>query len=215
VTKDGRNRRCLVDPRRTFRRGTVGDGHDWFLPHSWIVKRAGQTRFIPKQVGRFVLLLRHHLGHVSAVAEEKKCLPFFCWRAAAPDTKVSFVSLTEQMCLLTCLQHTHIDYPSVGYGDVCPGDLTLYGRVFLVAYGLFGLGMFGGPVMALASSWTLYVPGGLATVGTTALGMGVVTFMWLENLSQSEAIYASFITGIVYVQNVAISGDLAFCVCVC
>jgi hypothetical protein len=55
--------------------------------------------------------------------------------------------------------------------------------------------MFGGPVMTLASSWTKHVPGGLPTVGTVAMSVGVGIFMQLEGLNEAEAMYASFITG--------------------
>ena len=55
--------------------------------------------------------------------------------------------------------------------------------------------MFGGPVMGLAGSWSDWVPGGLVTIGTMAIGLGVGIFMQVEGLSEAEAVYAAFITG--------------------
>jgi hypothetical protein len=84
---------------------------------------------------------------------------------------------------------------SVGYGDICPGDLTLFGRIFLIVFLLTGLGMFCGPIMELASSWQRQVPGGKATLASLAVGMGVSIFTVLEGLPHMEAVYASIITG--------------------
>jgi hypothetical protein len=84
---------------------------------------------------------------------------------------------------------------SVGYGDICPGDLTTTGRIFLVCFSLGSLGTFCGPFMELTSSWKDKVPGGTATLASLALGMGTTIFTMLEGLPQSEAVYASIVTG--------------------
>lgn len=49
--------------------------------------------------------------------------------------------------------------------------------------------------MSLAGSWVNYFPGGLATVGTVAIGLGVGIFMQVEGLAEQEAMYAAFIAG--------------------
>jgi hypothetical protein len=49
--------------------------------------------------------------------------------------------------------------------------------------------------MELASSWKDQVPGGVATLASLAMGMGVTIFTMLEGLPQSEAVYASIVTG--------------------
>ena len=49
--------------------------------------------------------------------------------------------------------------------------------------------------MNLAGSWVNYFPGGLATVGTIAIGLGVGIFMQVEGLAEQEAVYAAFIAG--------------------
>jgi len=84
---------------------------------------------------------------------------------------------------------------SVGYGDICPGELTFIGKVFIVLFALGGIGIFVGPIMDLASSWRLYVPGGLLTLLSLTVGIGVAIFTMIEGIPQSEAIYASIITG--------------------
>ena len=43
--------------------------------------------------------------------------------------------------------------PSVGFGDICPGDIDGIGRAFIVLLSFSGLGLFCGPIMDLAASW--------------------------------------------------------------
>jgi hypothetical protein len=92
-------------------------------------------------------------------------------------------------------------FNSIGYGDICPGDLTTTGRIFLVGFSLGSLGMFCGPFMGLVSSWKDQVPGGAATLASLALGMGVTIFTVLEGFPQSEAVYASIVTGKTHVRT--------------
>lgn len=87
---------------------------------------------------------------------------------------------------------------SIGYGDICPGDLTVYGKIFLVAFILSGLGVFCGPVMDVTSSWKRQIPGGFTAVATVVLGLGVTIFTSIEGVSHSDALYASIITGKVH-----------------
>lgn len=82
----------------------------------------------------------------------------------------------------------------IGFGDICPGDTNDFGKLFLVLYAFCGLGAFCGPVMDLASTWKVQLPGGWATLATFTIGLGAGIFI-LEGFSQGEAIYASFITG--------------------
>jgi hypothetical protein len=49
--------------------------------------------------------------------------------------------------------------------------------------------------MDLASSWKDQVPGGGASLASLALGMGATIFTFFEGHSQSDAIYASIVTG--------------------
>ena len=100
-----------------------------------------------------------------------------------------FFSLTY--CFVRFINYKY----SVGYGDICPGKLSLLGKIFLVLFSMASLGTFCGPVMDLASSWRSQVPGSLFVVAGLVLGTGVVVFSVIEGLSQSEAIYASVITG--------------------
>jgi hypothetical protein len=60
--------------------------------------------------------------------------------------------------------------------------------------------MFCGPFMELTSSWKDTVPGGAATLAGLALGMGVTIFTMLEGFPQSEAVYASIVTGKTHVR---------------
>jgi hypothetical protein len=54
--------------------------------------------------------------------------------------------------------------------------------------------------MELTSSWKDKVPGGTATLASLALGMGTTIFTMLEGLPQSEAVYASIVTGKTHVR---------------
>lgn len=105
------------------------------------------------------------------------------------------LSHASSNCLLLPPRYTKYNTGSVGYGDICPGDLTIMGRIFLVGYTFGGLGMFCGPCMELASSWKEQVPGGTATLASLVLGIGATIFTMLEGLPQTEAIYASIVTG--------------------
>jgi Ion channel len=69
-------------------------------------------------------------------------------------------------------------------------------RVFIVIMAFCGLGMFCGPVMELTSSWSTTVPGGMLalTILTIALGVAIFTYI-LEEMSELDAAYMSFITG--------------------
>jgi len=84
---------------------------------------------------------------------------------------------------------------TVGFGDICPGDTDVVGRIFLTILPLFGLGFFCGPIMDLASSWQTLVPGGAFSVGTITLMMGVSMLTIVEDLSYSEAVHLCVITG--------------------
>ncbi|CAJ1966456.1 unnamed protein product [Cylindrotheca closterium] len=84
---------------------------------------------------------------------------------------------------------------TVGFGDICPGETDVVGRIFLTMLPLFGLGFFCGPIMELASSWQNMVPGGALSVGTLMLVMGVSMLTTIEGLSYSEAVHLCVITG--------------------
>jgi hypothetical protein len=85
---------------------------------------------------------------------------------------------------------------SVGYGDICPGaDMDIIGRAFIVVLSFCGLGMFCGPVMDFASSWTQDVPGGAVGAALTTLTLGIGLFTVLEDFTELEAAYFSIITG--------------------
>jgi hypothetical protein len=84
---------------------------------------------------------------------------------------------------------------SVGYGDICPADLSHSGRAFITILAFLGLGMFCGPVMDFASSWTNGVPGGALGAALTTLGLGIGLFSVLEDISELEAAYYTVITG--------------------
>jgi hypothetical protein len=58
-----------------------------------------------------------------------------------------------------------------------------------------GLGMFCGPVMELASSWSKTVPGGMPALTTLTIAIGVAIFTFIEKMSELDAAYMSFITG--------------------
>lgn len=58
-----------------------------------------------------------------------------------------------------------------------------------------GLGMFCGPFMDLAATWSTKVPGGLLLLTAVTIAIGVVLFTYIEEMSQVDAAYMSFITG--------------------
>mmetsp|Transcript_39479 Transcript_39479/g.58002 ORF Transcript_39479/g.58002 Transcript_39479/m.58002 type:complete len:195 (+) Transcript_39479:168-752(+) len=84
---------------------------------------------------------------------------------------------------------------TVGYGDICPGEIGNEGRMFIVSLSFLGLGMFSGPIMDFSSSWTKKVPGGIwgATCATAGLGLGMFTI--LEGMQNDDALYFTVITG--------------------
>ena len=84
---------------------------------------------------------------------------------------------------------------SVGFGDICPADTDAQGKMFLLTFVLASLGFFCGPVLQLGAAWRHAIPGGLTTVGSVVLGMGVTVFSMSEGLDQFDALYASIITG--------------------
>ena len=85
---------------------------------------------------------------------------------------------------------------SVGFGDICPShSLSTVGRAFIVIMGFCGLGIFCGPEMELASSWSATVPGGIPALTSLTIAVGVAIFTFVEKMSESEAAYMSFITG--------------------
>ena len=89
-----------------------------------------------------------------------------------------------------------ITMTTVGYGDVCPSEkLDNTGRLFIVALSLCGLGMFCGPVMDFASSWTRQIPGGAMVPSLVAVWCGALLFTQLEGMDLTEAIYFTIITG--------------------
>lgn len=71
--------------------------------------------------------------------------------------------------------------------------------MFLVAYALFCLGFFCGPVLELVSStWRNQIPQGFWALTSLVLAAGIAIFSW-EGYSQSEALYASVIVGTFFV----------------
>lgn len=81
-------------------------------------------------------------------------------------------------------------------GDICPDKkLATVSKLFIVLLVLAGLGFFCGPMLEMTSSWTTYVPGGLFTLASISIGVGVTLFSNLEGIPNSDAIYASFIVG--------------------
>ena len=84
---------------------------------------------------------------------------------------------------------------SVGFGDICPGNTDVVGKVFLLVFSFASLGFFCGPVVQLGAAWRHAIPGGLPVLGSFVLTLGVTVFTMAEGLDQFEAIYASVITG--------------------
>ena len=97
-----------------------------------------------------------------------------------------------------CRKESHNFFPlcRVGFGDICPSDkLATGGKVFIMAMSFIGLGMICGPVMILASSWSTKVPGGLLGLTTLTVAIGVAIFTYMEEMTETDAAYMSFITG--------------------
>lgn len=89
-----------------------------------------------------------------------------------------------------------MDQYRVGFGDICPGaDMDIIGRSFIVVLSFCGLGMFCGPVMDYASSWTQDVPGGAIGAALTTLALGIGLFTVLEGFTETEAAYFTFVVG--------------------
>ena len=85
---------------------------------------------------------------------------------------------------------------SVGFGDICPGDFSNpLGNVFLLVLPIMGLGFFCGPILTMASSWQNRVPGGVLSLGSVTLALGVSMLTVLEGMELKDAIHLSFETG--------------------
>jgi hypothetical protein len=98
----------------------------------------------------------------------------------------------------------------VGFGDICPGKMTLWGRVFLVCLLLMGLGIFGA-VLEVFATWRHHIPGGYITMLSFVIGMGAAVFIALEGYSESEAIYASIITSKICDVRLTANADFPAC----
>jgi hypothetical protein len=88
-----------------------------------------------------------------------------------------------------------ITLTTVGFGDICPARPGPIGRAFLTILPLLGLGFFCGPILGTASLWTKQVPGGVLTLGAVTIALGVSALTTLENMSISDAIHLTIITG--------------------
>jgi hypothetical protein len=60
---------------------------------------------------------------------------------------------------------------------------------------LLGLGFFCGPILEIASRWQNAVPGGLVSVMSLTVFLGVAVLSSLEGFSLSEAVHLCVITG--------------------
>ena len=83
----------------------------------------------------------------------------------------------------------------IGFGDICPADHDIVGRIFLTILPFLGLGFFCGPILDMTSTWQRQVPGGVFALGAFTLAMGVSMLTVVENMSYSEAIHLCVITG--------------------
>ena len=92
----------------------------------------------------------------------------------------------------------HLCFLNFTHSDICPGDISGYGKAFIVALSFSGLGMFCGPLMNLASSsWKRILPvGGTVALLSSTIAVAIFIFSYLlEEMSESEAAYFSIITG--------------------
>lgn len=88
-----------------------------------------------------------------------------------------------------------ITLTTIGFGDICPGNITGTGRTFLVVLAFMGLGMFCGPIMDLTASWKDTMVDKISLIIFTVAGSVFVFTYLLEEMSESEAAYFSIITG--------------------
>jgi hypothetical protein len=58
------------------------------------------------------------------------------------------------------------------------------------------LGFFCGPILSTASLWTNQVPGGVLSLGAVTIALGVSALTALEDMSISDAIHLTIITGV-------------------
>jgi len=85
---------------------------------------------------------------------------------------------------------------TVGFGDICPGDFSNpLGDLFLLVLPLLGLGFFCGPILTMASEWQKRIPGGVVSVGSVTLALGVLALTVFEGMEFKEAIHLSIHTG--------------------
>ena len=85
---------------------------------------------------------------------------------------------------------------SVGFGDICPGNYSdPLGDVFLFVLPLMGLGFFCGPILTMSSSWQSRVPGGVLSLGSLTLALGVSMLTVFEGMALKDAIHLSIMTG--------------------
>eukprot|EP00536_Pseudo-nitzschia_multiseries_P003632 jgi/Psemu1/186270/e_gw1.57.106.1 len=104
---------------------------------------------------------------------------------------------------------------TIGFGDICPGEFSdPMGDIFLLVLPLSGLGFFCGPILSMASSWHVRVPGGVLSLGSITVALGVSLLTVLEGMPLKDAIHLSIITG-TYVRaygNITPSSDMGrFC----
>mmetsp|Transcript_19800 Transcript_19800/g.45165 ORF Transcript_19800/g.45165 Transcript_19800/m.45165 type:complete len:232 (+) Transcript_19800:169-864(+) len=85
---------------------------------------------------------------------------------------------------------------TVGFGDICPGNFSdPIGDVFLLVLPILGLGFFCGPILTMASFWQSRVPGGVLSLASLTLALGVSMLIVFEGMSTKDAIHLSIITG--------------------
>lgn len=85
---------------------------------------------------------------------------------------------------------------TVGFGDICPGNFSdPLGDIFLLVLPLLGLGFFCGPILTMTSSWQSRVPGGVLSLGSLTLALGVSMLTVFEGMAFKDAIHLSIMTG--------------------